>query len=278
LPAFSITVTSGPTISGTPASGAEIGKAYSFTPTASDASGGTLTFTIVGRPAWASFNASTGQLSGTPAAANVGSYSGIVITVSDGVSTASLPAFTITVVGGPRISGTPGTSVTAGTAYSFTPAASDPAGNSLSYSITNKPAWATFSIATGQLTGTPAATDVGTYPNITISVSDGFASAALPAFTIAVTAAQPVTYNANLNWSAPTLNTNGTPLTDLAGYTISYGTSPTALTQAVTIADPTATSYTITGLDAGTWYFEIAANASNGAQSAPSIVASATIG
>jgi len=73
------------------------------------------------------------------------------------------------------------------------------------------------------------------------------------------------------------LNTNGTGLTDLSGYRISYGTSPTALTQSVTITDPTATSYTITGLAAGTWYFAIAATASDGTQSAPSNVASKTI-
>jgi hypothetical protein len=167
--------------------------------------------------------------------------------------------------------------VTAGNAYSFTPTASGPAGYSLSFSITNKPAWATFSIATGQLSGTPAATDVGTYSGIVISVSDGLASAALPAFSITVAAATPPPGNANLNWTAPTLNTDGTALTDLSGYTIKYGTSPTALTQSVTITNPTATTYTITGLAAGTWYFEIAANASDGTQSAPTAVASATI-
>jgi hypothetical protein len=147
----------------------------------------------------------------------------------------------------------------------------------MSFSIANKPAWAAFSIATGQLSGTPAATDVGTYSGIVISVSDGLSSAALPAFSITVAAAQPPPGNANLSWAAPTSNTNGTTLTDLSGYTIIYGTSPTALTQSVTITDPTVTSYTITGLAAGTWYFEIAANASDGTQSAPTSVVTATI-
>ena len=441
LSAFAITVAgglSGPTISGSPGSSVTVGMTYSFTPTATDPSGNSLTFSITNKPSWASFNTANGQLSGTPAAADVGTTSGIVIGVSDGTASASLPAFAITVsaatvaptvslsatptnvssggsamlswsstnatsctasggwsgneptsgsastgavsvtttytltctgpggsaaqsvtvsvsapapavslsaspatvssggsavlswsssnatgctasggwsgteptngsagtgalsatttytltcsgpggsasqsvtvsVSAPRpptISGTPATSVTAGTVYSFTPTASDPAGRSMSFSIANKPAWAAFSIATGQLSGTPAATDVGTYPGIVISVSDGLASAALPAFSITVAAP---TGNANLDWAAPTLNTNGTTLTDLSGYTISYGTSPTALTQSVTITDPTATSYTITGLAAGTWYFEIAANASDGTQSAPTGVASVTI-
>jgi len=99
----------------------------------------------------------------------------------------------------------------------------------------------------------------------------------LPAFSITVAAAQPPPGNANLSWIAPTLNTDGTALTDLSGYTISYGTSPSALTQSVTITDPTATSYTITGLAAGTWYFAIAATASDGMQSALTTVVSATI-
>jgi hypothetical protein len=73
------------------------------------------------------------------------------------------------------------------------------------------------------------------------------------------------------------LNTDGSALTDLSGYTISYGTSPTALTQSVTITDPTATGYTITGLAAGTWYFAIAATASDGTQSVLTSVVSATI-
>ncbi len=49
--------------------------------------------------------------------------------------------------------------------------------------------WATFSSATGQLSGTPTAANVGSYANVVISVSDGKASAALAPFTITVAAA-----------------------------------------------------------------------------------------
>ena len=118
---------------------------------------------------------------------------------------------------------------------------------------------------------------MGTYSGIVISASDGFSSAALPAFSITVAAAQPPLGNANLSWTVPTLNTNGTVLSGLSGYTINYGTSPTALTLSVTITDPTTTSYVITGLAAGTWYFAIAATASDGTQSALTSVVSVTI-
>jgi hypothetical protein len=86
----------------------------------------------------------------------------------------------------PAISGTPATKATVGTTYSFQPIAADFAGNTatLTYSIQNKPSWATFSTTTGLLTGTAVK---GTYSNIVITVSDGCATASLPAFSIKVT-------------------------------------------------------------------------------------------
>ncbi len=89
----------------------------------------------------------------------------------------------------PTISGSPATTVTVGSQYAFQPTASDPNGDSLTFSITNRPAWATFNTTTGRLEGTPAAANVGTTSNIVIGVNDGKASVQLPAFSIAVNAA-----------------------------------------------------------------------------------------
>jgi Fibronectin type III domain len=86
-----------------------------------------------------------------------------------------------------------------------------------------------------------------------------------------------VSGSATLTWVPPTTNTNGTPLTDLAGFVINYGTSATSLSQQITVSSATATSYTITGLGAGTWYFTVSAYTTVGTQSAPSNVASKTI-
>ena len=194
LPAFTITVAAAnraPVISGTPATTATTAQAYSFRPTAQDADGDTLTYSIQGKPSWASFSTANGALSGTPATADVGTFRNIVISVSDGKVSVSLPAFTITVSApnrAPVISGTPATSATPAQAYSFTPTAQDADGDALTYSIQGKPSWATFSTANGTLSGTPATADVGTFPNVVISVSDGKVSASLPAFTITVSA------------------------------------------------------------------------------------------
>lgn len=88
-----------------------------------------------------------------------------------------------------KISGTPESHTTAGATYSFKPTANDSAGHTLSYSIKNKPAWATFSIVNGLLWGTPSAAQSGSYAGIVISASDGTASATLPAFSITVSRA-----------------------------------------------------------------------------------------
>jgi hypothetical protein len=272
------------TISGTPATTITAGQSYSFTPSASDTLGRPLVFAVANQPAWAAFNTSTGQLSGAPGAGSVGTYSNIVIAVSDGLRTATLPAFAVQVLASqaaapppPTISGTPATTDVAGSPYSFQPSASGPAGMALSYSVQNKPAWASFSIASGLLSGTPSSTQTGTYGNIILSVSDGQASSALPSFAITVSAPPSTSGSATVNLTPPTQNTDGSTLTDLAGVTIYYGTSPGTLSQTVQVASTTPTSYTISGLSSGTWYFAGAAYTTAGAQSALSAVVSKSV-
>jgi hypothetical protein len=284
LAAFTITVSQPavggpPTIGGNPATSVSTGSAYSFTPSASDPGGNALIFSIQNQPSWASFDSTTGRLAGTPTTANIGHYANIVISVSDGTASASLPAFTITVSQAvdqpPTIGGNPTTSVNAGSPYSFTPSASDPEGQPLTFSIQNQPSWASFNTATGQLSGTPAAADVGNYPNIIISVSDGTLSASLPAFSIAVT--QVSTGSVTVNWSTPTQNTNGTPLVNLAGFRIFYGTNPNNLSQSAQIANPGITSYVLADLSPGTWYIGLADYTAAGVQSSLSNIASTTV-
>ncbi|HVY66800.1 MAG TPA: putative Ig domain-containing protein [Gammaproteobacteria bacterium] len=282
LPAFSITVASTntpPTISGTPPTTATVGTQYTFTPTANDANGNTLTFSITNKPSWASFSTTTGRLQGTPAAANVGTFANIVIKVSDGQDTAQLSAFSIVVSAAPNsaptISGTPPTAVLQGNAYSFTPTASDPDGNTLTFSIANKPAWATFSTSTGQLQGTPGAGDVGSTAGIVITVSDGTLSASLPAFTLTVQAV--ATGSVTLSWTAPTQNTDGSALTDLAGFKIYWGTVAGTYPNSVSLSGAGLSTYVIGNLVPGTYYFAASALNSSGAESALSAAVSKTV-
>lgn len=276
-----------PTISGSPPTTDIAGTAYNFIPTASGPSGYTLTFSISGKPSWATFNKATGQLAGTPTSANVGSFPNILISVSDGLAKSSLSAFTITVTApaapspppntAPTISGTASTTATVGTAYNFTPSAGDTDGDPLSFSVQNKPAWATFSIATGALSGTPATTDVGTDSSIVISVSDGYTTAALAPFSINVSQPVATSGSATLSWTAPTMNSDGSALTDLAGYHVYYGTSPSAMSTVVNLGSASTTTYTLNSLASGTWYFSVTSYTTSGLESALSNTVSKVI-
>lgn len=297
LPAFSIAVSSAtpvpsppppstnsrPSISGTPALTVQATSTYTFVPTAQDMETPqeSLVFSILNKPSWASFSTTTGALTGTPAANQVGTYAGVVISVSDGSLTAVLPAFTITVTSGPNrppvISGSPATTVRTSTAYSFRPTATDPDGQTLSYSITNKPSWASFSTTTGRLSGTPAATDVGVTTGIVITATDSAgASASLPGFSISVTPAP--SGAAALSWTAPTQNTDGSALApgELAAYRIYHGTSAASLDRVAEV-DGGSTDFTFRDLGAGTHYFAVTAVSSAGAESSFSTIQGKTI-
>ena len=123
----------------------------------------------------------------------------------------------------PVLSGAPVTSVVAAHYYAFQPGARDPAGKTLSFSITNKPAWAQFDTTTGRLYGTPLPqSNVGTFANILITASDGTSQGSLPRFSVTVLP---------LPATAPRIT--GTPATDvMAGqaYTFQpYATDPNGL-------------------------------------------------
>ncbi|RXF06972.1 Ig-like domain-containing protein [Pseudoalteromonas sp. PS5] len=193
LAAFNLTVTNvndAPTITGSPKVQVNEGQLYSFTPEAVDIDGDKLTFTITNKPSWLTIDSDTGTLSGTPGQSNVGTTGEMVMTVSDGTLQASLEAFSVTVINvndAPSISGQPARSVVEGDRYSFTPSASDIDSQNLTFSITNRPSWASFNPQTGELSGTPTGSDVGVTANVLISVSDGALSDSLAPFNLTVT-------------------------------------------------------------------------------------------
>jgi hypothetical protein len=175
----------------------------------------------------------------------------------------------------PTIQGQPGSSVLVGQAYTFQPTASDPNGDALTFSASNLPAWLTLNPNTGRVSGTPTAADIATVSGITITVSDGRASATLGPFSISIN--QTGSGTALLSWTPPVQNTDGTPLVDLRGYQILYGRSSTELNQSISVDNPSLSSYLVENLTSGTWYFSVAAVNASGAASNPSGVASKTI-
>lgn len=259
-----------PTISGRPASSVRAGSRYEYVPTASDLDEDALTFSIENQPSWATFDASTGALTGTPQTGDAGMYEGVTITVSDGSLTASVGPFTIEVTtnnSGPVISGSPPTSVSAGETYSFTPQASDPDSNTLRFSIAGKPAWAEFDVLTGRLTGTTSEADVGFYSGIVISVTDGTGTANLPTFSIEVLASGAPTGSVTLSWTPPSENEDGSQLTNLSGYRIYWGRTGESYGEPVRINNPSVTRFVVEGLTPGSYEFVATAVNSAGTES-----------
>jgi hypothetical protein len=75
----------------------------------------------------------------------------------------------------------------------------------------------------------------------------------------------------------PTENSDGSVLTNLAGYTVYYGTSPDSLTQSVKVSNPGLSAYTVTNLPSGTWYFAVTSYSSAGVESTRTGTISTTI-
>ena len=86
----------------------------------------------------------------------------------------------------PTISGTPRTKVRAGERYQFTPRATDPDGQPLTFAVANLPGWLSFDASNGRLSGTPNGVNVGSFRDVTLSVSDGNVRRALSPFSIRV--------------------------------------------------------------------------------------------
>lgn len=196
---------------------------------------------------------------------------GLFSACSGGSSDAGRPgAAAGTANSAPTISGSPPAQVTAGQRYSFTPSASDPDGDRLSFSASNLPSWATLDSGNGNISGTPSAADVGTYGGISISVSDGTDTVRLDPFTVDVLARGANSGAVVLSWTAPTENEDGSPLTDLAGYRLYWAREPGVpgvYPNTVTIDNPGVTIYVVEDLAPGTYEFVATAFNASGAES-----------
>ena len=175
----------------------------------------------------------------------------------------------------PTISAPAAVETLAGREVVIRPRAADPDGQSLTFSITNKPPWATFDSRTGELRGVPTAADIGRYENVRITVTDGALQTSVQ-FDVTVGAVS--VGRATLSWTAPSERTDGSQLTNLAGFRIYYGTSRFDLRYSVEIRDPGANSWVIEDLTQGTWYFAATAFDSAGIESARTNAVSKTIG
>lgn len=149
-----------------------------------------------------------------------------------------------------------------GEAFEFQPNAVDAESDKLTFTVQNLPAWASFDAASGRITGTPSASDVGEYDAVTVTVADATHRTVSAPFTITVIGA--ATGVATLKWETPPIKVDGSPLDDLAGYRIVYGRTAEDLDHSVFIQDPKQTTFEFTTLEKGIWYFAVIAVNANG--------------
>ena len=102
-----------------------------------------------------------------------------------------------------------------------------------------------------------ACNDSGSSAAGSSAVSAGTSTSA----TSAASVASPADKSVTLSWNPPTQNSDGSSLSNLAGYTLHYGTSSEDYTGSIEITNPTATSYVVSGssFPPGTYYFAISA-------------------
>ena len=189
---------------------AQVGIEYRFTPQVLRKLG-SVAWSIENKPAWARFDIATGTLSGKPSQRQLGVTQNVRISVTDGVTTQTLPVFTLRVVplvpgskttpeakadciprpslqSLPLITSNPPAHIETLQRYQYAPTVHGDAVEGLTFAVVGKPDWASFDSHSGALSGRPGPLQAGVYPNIRVLVSDGERVAQLPPFSITVQA------------------------------------------------------------------------------------------
>ena len=181
-----------PAITSVPPTHAAIGIAYLYSIRANDAEGDPLTFSLLEKPTGMSINSTTGEIVWTPSAEQLGQNQ-VVIQVSDGIGGFATQAFSIRVAAGvanqpPAFNNTAPLYAAVGTQLSYQLNAVDPDGTTINYQLRRGPSGITVSAASGLVTWTPVASDIGVQV-VTFAAFDAQGAAAVLSFEIEVLAA-----------------------------------------------------------------------------------------
>ena len=179
-----------PIITSTPTTEVNVGGSFLYSVVARDAEGDPLTYRLLDAPEGATISETTGELSWTPTANQVGQQT-IIIEVVDGFGGASAQAFSVLVGDGvvnlpPQIESEAPRFAAVGSDYQYQITANDPEDTSLSYSIGRGPAGLSVD-ADGLVTWTPAAGQIGQFV-VTLIVTDANGTSAIESFELDVLA------------------------------------------------------------------------------------------
>lgn len=177
-----------PVITSSAITSGNVGRSYSYALRATDPDAGDLlTYSLDAGPSGLTIHPSTGLLSWIPSAAQLGAHN-VTARVRDLAGLFALQSFTIQVTNTnrqPIITSSAPTSVLVNNTYSYSPTASDPDGDPLSWAIVSGPSTATIQTASGLLLFTPTVTGP---VNFTIRASDPIGGSAAQSFTVQVNA------------------------------------------------------------------------------------------
>lgn len=121
--------------------------------------------------------------------------------------------------------------------------------------------------------GSDGSSSTATATTATTSANDGSSSSSGSNSTDTASLDSGIT----ISWALPTTNTDGTALTNLAGYHIHYGTDSSALDQEIDVPSPDLTQYVIQNLTAGTYYFSVSSYNTDGTEGVDSSLVSVTV-
>ena len=176
-----------PSITSTPSPSATVGRTYAYNAAAEDPDGGAFFWSLVTAPAGMSIDPRTGAIRWVPTIDQLGTSS-VVIQAENAQMAATTQAFAITVRSvnlPPTITSEPPTQAAKGGPYAYAVAAFDAQGDPLFYSLATAPAGMTIDRATGLVSWTPSASEVGTQL-VSIRVDDGQGDEATQDFQVVV--------------------------------------------------------------------------------------------
>ncbi len=165
----------------------------------------------------------------------------------------------------PTITGLAVTAAEVGRPYAFQPTASDADGDTLTFSIQQKPTWASFDTTSGTLSWN---TGGGGRWHLFKRIDQRkrrhtqrhLAGLRHHGCALVIKERDP-------ELDGPVHEHDGTALSDLAGYTVFYGMASRAYSASIKLSGAAASSVVIEGLAAGTWYFSIKSTNVSGVES-----------
>ncbi len=178
-----------PTISTAAVLVATEGEAYVYDVDASDPDGDVLTYSLVTAPTGMTIDSATGLINWAPENSQVGDNA-VTVQVDDGNGGIASQSFTIAVASAPQnqipvINTTPSLTATEDQPYSYDVDASDPDGDTLTYSLVAAPAGMSIDSVSGLINWTPSSSQLGDN-SVDVQVDDGNGGIANQSFVIVV--------------------------------------------------------------------------------------------